>query len=333
MKVLFLTRRFYPDIGGVEKHIEKISKDLIKKGNEVTVLSENLRRYKKSEVYRGIKIYRIPVRSEKNKKWEIWRWLWQNRDLISQADAIHAHDVYYWFIPFKFLYPKKKSYITFHGYETYPIKTSTILMRKLSEKLATGNIIVGDFIKKWYGTKPNYVIYGGVDIPKKENIQPKKNSAIFIGRLDEHTGILEYSKAYSMIRKSFNDFSFTVIGDGKFINRLSKSIKIESSFNASDEITKYEFAFVSGYLSILEAIASKRLVFALYDNPLKEDYIKMSPFNEFIICAKTASELSEKINYFINNPSEKTKYIERAYEWVRDKTWENVAKTYLRLWE
>ena len=102
--------------------------------------------------------------------------MWQNRSLIKEADVIHAHDVYFWYFPFRFLFPFKKSFVTFHGYESYPIRKKAIMVRKLSEYLANGNIIVGDFIKKWYGTTPNYVIYGGVEISNiKYQINRKKN--------------------------------------------------------------------------------------------------------------------------------------------------------------
>ncbi|HEX8932546.1 MAG TPA: glycosyltransferase, partial [Patescibacteria group bacterium] len=42
MKILFLARRFYPDIGGVEKHVLEISKRLAAIGHEVTVVAEGI---------------------------------------------------------------------------------------------------------------------------------------------------------------------------------------------------------------------------------------------------------------------------------------------------
>jgi hypothetical protein len=43
--------------------------------------------------------------------------MWNNRDLIKEADIIHCHDVFFWYLPFRFLFPQKKVYIPFHGYE------------------------------------------------------------------------------------------------------------------------------------------------------------------------------------------------------------------------
>lgn len=164
MTILFFTSRFWPEIGGVETHALEVAKELVKRGHKVSVISENHGGLKDKEDYKGIEIYRIKIQtSERLKKFAIWHWLFKNRNLIKKADTIHCHDVFYWFLPYKFLYPKKPVFTTFHGYETkFPPSKKAIFIRKISEKLSWGNICVGDYIKKWYGTKPDYVTYGGV---------------------------------------------------------------------------------------------------------------------------------------------------------------------------
>ena len=47
MTFLFLSRRFYPQIGGVETHILEIGKRLVKNGHDVIVVSED-------SAYKGI---------------------------------------------------------------------------------------------------------------------------------------------------------------------------------------------------------------------------------------------------------------------------------------
>ena len=112
MKILFFTRRFWPSIGGVEKHCLEVGRVLIKEGNEVMVVTESSKQQvvssKECERKDGIIIYRIPVTAgERLKKFQIWRWLWTNRKLIEEADIVHCHDVFFWYLPFRFLYPKK----------------------------------------------------------------------------------------------------------------------------------------------------------------------------------------------------------------------------------
>src|SRR5438105_15885816 len=99
MKILFLARRFYPDIGGVEKHVLEVSKRLVAMGNTVTIVSESPN-FKTTTVDNPFKlnIIKIPIgKTEKKKKFLIWKWLWKHRKLIQDADIIHAHDVFYWY--------------------------------------------------------------------------------------------------------------------------------------------------------------------------------------------------------------------------------------------
>lgn len=336
MNVLFLSRLFYPHIGGVEKHVLEISKILIKKNHKVAIVTEQYNKNLISkEKFAGIRIYRIPDLKENwLKKFQIWKWMWKNRELIKRADIVHCHDVFFWYLPFRFLFFKKPVYTTFHGYENYPLKPKFIFMHKISEKLSLGNICVGDFMKKWYKAKPTYVSYGGVSLIKdSEFIIQSKKSAIFIGRLDEHTGIRMYLDAVREIRKKIPSFRFTVIGDGKFRKNITQDI-LSLGFQRNPEkfLKKSHFAFVSRYLSILESMAAKRLVFAGFDNPVKEDYLKMTPFFKYIITFGSAEELKTKVFYFLENTIETEQMVRNAHQWVKDQSWNRVGELYLRLW-
>jgi len=330
MKIVFLTRLFYPDIGGVEKHVLEIGKRMVKDGHKVLVITES--KGEGREVMEGVEIRRVRTPSNWFKKFYIWIWLLRSRKYIREADIIHAHDVYYWYFPLRFIYPGKKSFITFHGYESYPIKKRAIMVRKISEKLSNGNIIVGDFIKKWYGTKPNFVIYGGVDSPAKYVKPGTKDSALFIGRLDEQTGIMDYANAVDLITEKIKDFKFTIIGDGEFTQRLSRYRPLGFKPNPEAYFKSHNFAFVSRYLTVLEALANQRLVFALYDNPVKEDYLKMSPFSRFIVIENNSERLAEKVLEYLRNDDMSKKMVEEGYKWVKTQTWDGVVDKYYRLW-
>lgn len=148
MKILFLTRRAWPEIGGVEKHIREVSNRLTKKDHKVTIISEqNIK-------YPHIKFLGLLF---------IWFWLLRHRKLIKNANIVHCHDVFIWYLPFRFLYLKKPVYTTFHGWEgIWPIPLKNILLKKLAAKLSWGTIAVGHYIEKYYGIKADKIIYGGV---------------------------------------------------------------------------------------------------------------------------------------------------------------------------
>lgn len=286
MKILFLTRYCYPHIGGVERHVHEVSLNLRKKGHKVTIISEEDIKYPHIK-YIGLL--------------HIWFWIFKNRELIKESDIVHCHDVFIWYLPFRFLYPNKKVYITFHGYEDYPLRKLSILIRKISAKLSRGNICIGKFIEKWYGIKANYISYGAVDTSKfkPRDIKPKYD-AVFIGRADEQTGFNQYIK-------------------------IKKNILVVSDKpNPEDYYPLGKFAFVSRYLSILEAFACKMPVIALYDNPLKKDYLTMTPFKDWI---KVASDI-KKLSYKISEAQ-----IESAHKWCQTQTWDKLTDIYLKLWE
>jgi len=135
-----------------------------------------------------------------------------------------------------------------------------------------------------------------------------------------------------LIRKKIPDFTLTVYGDGPFRDRVKGEgiiLKGENPF-ADKEIPKYEYAFVSRYLAILEAMAAKRLVVAHYDNPVKKDYLELTPYKDWIITSRFASDVAKKV---INlKDKEKDIMIEKSFSWVKDQTWEKLASGYHTLW-
>ncbi|MDP2637841.1 MAG: glycosyltransferase family 4 protein [Candidatus Levybacteria bacterium] len=338
MKILFFTRLFYPHIGGVEKHILEISRILLKKGYSVVVVAErNDPNIKSEEILEGIQIHRINVgRNVWFKKFRIWKWLFENKYLIKEADVIHCHDVFFWYLPFRFLYRFKKVFTTFHGYESYPVTKRAIVVRRISEKLSKGNLCIGDFIKKWYGTKPTYVSYGGVktsNMKMQNPVRISEMSAVFIGRLDEQTGIKTYVEAVKLIRNKIPDFKFEVVGDGRLSQEINKYFRVLGfKDNPEKFLLKHNFAFVSRYLSILEAMAAKKLVFAVFDNPIKEDYLKLSPFAKHIIISRSAKEISEKVLFYLKNFSDKDRKVKEAFKFAKNQSWGNVVDIYQKLW-
>ena len=247
MTILFFTRLFHPHLGGVEKHVERIGEELVKLGHQVTVVTEQYdKKLKQVTKHKGIKVHRIPVYnvSEKAKKWRIWHWLWRHRSLINQADIIHIHDVFFWYLPFRFLFPQKPVFITFHGYETkFPPSKSAVWQKQLAAKLTSANICVGDYIGKWYGIKATLVTYGATD--QKKLPLPKNPHILVLGRPSKDNNIQEVRQA------------------------LKRAKHIPTTYS----LRQASVVIASSYLSILEALAAGRPVISLYSNPLKEDYL------------------------------------------------------------
>ena len=224
--------------------------------------------------------------------------------------------------------------MTFHGYESYPIPKKAIMLRTIAERLTKGNICIGKFIEKWYGIKSDKISYGVVDVKKFKSIKRKyKYDAIFASRLDEQTGILTYLDTVKILKENGVIFRLLVLGDGKY-RKYADKLAITKGFvkETAPYFQESKYAFVSRYLAILEAFASKKLVFAVYDNPLKNDYLEMTPYRKWIVIERNAVGLAEKINYYLSNQKESDQMVEEAYKWVQNRTWEHMAENYVKLW-
>jgi glycosyltransferase involved in cell wall biosynthesis len=349
MKIVFLTRKFWPEIGGVEKHCLEVGKRLVKENHQLIVITEKIKKEASSNTKQsgtesakatggkdGIKILRIdPGRDNWFKKFRVWKELWSIKSVLRDADIIHCHDVFYWYLPFRLMYPTKKVFITFHGYEgnnTPGIKAKN--SHKIAEKLTKGNICIGEFLKKWYGTKPTIISYGATDSTRISKEKSDSRNILFLGRLEEETGIMEYLKAIKILGKDFK-YDLRILGDGSLKKKAEVFCKVNELnvkfYGFVDDIVRHldksNIVFVSRYLGILEALASKNLIFSVYNNEIKKDYLKMTPFKNFIYINKDAEGIANNLLEKIDQ-----KKIDSGYEWAKKQTWEELTKKYLKLW-
>ncbi len=355
MTILFFAKRFYPYVGGVEKHVLEISKKLTVKSYKVIVISEKVDKTYSNHKHLNLESARFagrPIEIESYKidagkddwfkKFRIWKQLWRYKKLIKNADVVHCHDVFFWYLPFRFIFPKKPVFTTFHGYEGNNLPSNkAIFMHKLAEKLSRGNICVGDFLSKWYGTKPTYVTYGAIDsdlISQGQILHKPDRDIMFLGRLEEDTGIMDYLKTLKILKGKNINLTMDIFGDGNLkekARKYAKENKLSVGFkgfvpNADRYLKDYKYIFTSGYLGILEAMAVKKPVFSLYGNIMKKDYLEMAPFSEFISISKNAEEVGKNLEKYMEDRNSIN--IQKAYDWVKIQTWENMVKIYLKLW-
>lgn len=343
MKILMMADFFYPHIGGVEKHVKFISKELLKRGYEITVLT---RRYSKDlpnqEEYEGINIIRFNDDTILSK----YNWLEKNQEIIQQHDIIHFHDFgafIYWYLPFFKDNLEKPIFVTFHGYEGFPINETAIYMRRVCEKMTYGSIAIGEYINKWYGTKSDFISYGGVETIQGDVLGDKENlTASFVGRLEEDTGIRRYIEAVKILKDKYNkNLKLFICGDGTLRKEIENYVK-ENELNVTcygfkdnpqNYVENCEYAFTSGYLSMLESMNNKQFVISIYENELKKDYLGCFPnqTNMFEVC-KSADEIADKLNYFDENLNAKNEKIETAYKFSCKQSWGNITDIYEKLY-
>jgi len=351
MKILMVVPAFAPHIGGIETHVLQVCKHLSALGICCSVITPKMNRaWPDRERFEGIEVARYP----KNMKmlFIIWLWLLANVRMIIQADIVHCHDfTFLVYLPFRFIFWRKRVYETFHGYDVplsltgYPIKKQWILIRKLIRILCAGAICVGRYIPKWYGTRCDKFVYGGPRSTWQSGSQPvlRPKSCAYVGRLDADTGVDELVRALGVLNKRYKiDISLDVIGDGLlrgFLENLAKENNLRVTFHGVvPDPRKYlescEFVFASGNLTIVEALNLAKPVLASYRDPVRRDYLRywQALAGDALIIERTADKLAERIAELYLEPRRLTYLRVAAQQAGPEFSWESVAREYADLY-
>jgi glycosyltransferase involved in cell wall biosynthesis len=159
MKVVFLARRYFPSVGGVERHIQGVIQALyqLRPDLEVVIVTEQHdQQLSEHEVVDGVDVFRIPLDQKTDIKSQIWSWISQHRSVVHSSDIVHIHDVFFWMIPDLLVLSRPQMYMTFHGYEPPgPPNWKQKFWHQMAEMLTQGSIAVGGFHQKWYGVEPS----------------------------------------------------------------------------------------------------------------------------------------------------------------------------------
>ncbi len=305
-KVLFITKYYYPHIGGVERHVEEVSKEFIKKVHKIAIITEKYdSKLTDQETQDGIRIYRFSYPKIKFLGLiTIWLKLFSYFKLFITSDIIHIHDVAIWYLPVRLILFWKPIILTVHGWEgSYPIPLKNILLKRLSVLISSKTICVGKYIEKYYGIRADKIIYGGVNLTR---FRIKKNPKliIYLGRLGKDTGLKTFLRA----AKKLKDYKIEFCGDGPLIDECKKVGGVHGFVDPHPYLAKASICFASGYLSVLEALAYKCQVIVVYDNPLRKDMFLNSPFKKYIFLCKSRFEVqraikSKKKSKYKNIPS------------------------------
>ncbi len=348
MNIIFIVPDYYPHIGGVERHTRAVAGQLVAQGHRLTVFVEKRRTADAChQVDQQVEI----IRFVKKNYWIFRKVSFKyqfikNFRLFAQADAIHFHDFStFWLWGFA-VYAVlrclgKKIFITFHGWEgRVPPAKGIILKRKICAFLTHANICAGHFIEKWYGTRADRITYGGCTPPASPSETTRKNG-LFVGRLEEDTGVREYILAWKTVNQLFPDLELIICGDGSRRQHLQEMAKEKNIKNIrfmgfvqepEKMVARSVFVFTSGFLGILEAFARQTPVIAAYDNPLKKDYLTMLPGSDKMLwIAGSSDDIVAAVQEI--QSSDIRKKLDTAYSFAMENSWQRVAADYLQLYK
>ena len=90
MRIVFVTYRYWPAVGGVEKYMHRLSQALLGKGHQVDlVCAAHEDGLPTSEIHEGVRVHRFPAHRSPMR---CWFDLMMKRKLFCDADVIHISD-------------------------------------------------------------------------------------------------------------------------------------------------------------------------------------------------------------------------------------------------
>lgn len=362
MRICVVTSVKFPPEEGIGNYIYNMSKEFIRKGHDVTVITRGNFQKTHLENYDGIKIYRVPFILLYPFHVHL-HGIFVNKlfnSIKNNFDVIHVHSP---------LPPLVKSPIpvllTIHSpmksgasvlkitdlfslatkfqakYISYPLERKLI---KNSSMVTAVSSTVSKNLED-YGLKAEDIklVYNGVDqdIFFPSGKKPEEKYILYTGRISYGKGLLELIDCAKEVCEIRDDVSFVLAGDGPLLSNLKKKvtdlnlqnrIKFLGQVNRKKIVNLYQnatiFAFPSYYEglpgSLLEAMACQLPIVAT-EVPGNIELIEHNK-NGIFIPPKNASAISKAILDLLDDPDKRDKLGKNARKTIEDKfTWDAVS--------
>jgi hypothetical protein len=204
---------------------------------------------------------------------------------------------------------------------------------------------IGDFIPKWYNTHADVVSYGGVDVGLYGSITERCDQLplrlAYVGRFERDSGVLELVEAVRLhCKSSGRALELHLFGRGSLESELARlaptdllSLTVSPPVgNLRDVLRSFPIIFASGYLTMIEALCARRIVFAYYDNPLREDYLRLHPAAGSMFICGSADDVTDALAKCEQRIRWACEFSEPGWRWAREQSWDKLALQYTALW-
>lgn len=201
MKILIFSTVFYPDLGGIENLTLNLSKEFIKKGHEVKVIT-----YKKqNKPLTGIEVHYAPG-FKKMLKLFLWCGVYYMPNISLKG---------IWPL---LIVPKKHWVISQNDFSLTDKINPLSLLKLFLIKFSSKNISVSKSVATSIHT-PSEIIYNCYDnaVFTMKNMGERKLNFVFIGRLVSQKGCDILIKACANLQQPF---TMTIVGDGPELDSL-----------------------------------------------------------------------------------------------------------------
>lgn len=316
MKIMMITVRFPPALGGTEKHVFLISRELMKRGNMVTVYTTNSMSIEDTSIIKNVSKMKLSnilqeenIESIKIKRFEIffryWSFLYvpelfrRIRKDIHEFDIIHSHVYHATTSLIGCYYAKKMNkpfILTAHDLiipDDLPI--SAKLFKKIYDKtfgrfliknstmlIALTEDQIEQYILRGANLDKIKIIPNGIDLEKyivNEKLERTCNTEkclLFVGRIDKYKGIQDIIE---MMPKVLNEYPKT------------KFIVVGRDYGYKDELTKTIRSNIEDNVIFVENISDEELICLYRKSDIFVFPSKMEGFGIVILEAMAAGTL------------------------------------------
>jgi glycosyltransferase involved in cell wall biosynthesis len=272
MKIVLVCPRYYPDIGGVEMHVQEISERLVKRGHSVEVVCTDPRgMHPKKDLIHGVHVTRFRGFAPNDAYFFAPRMMWYLKH--SDAAILHAHGYHAFPALFAAMAAQGKKFIFtphYHGrghtrfrnllLKWYDLVAKRIFYRAdriICDSEYEKNLITGKFD---ICPEKLVVIPNGINFHEftTREVTRDPSRLLYIGRLENYKGIHHIIGALPRL----DNFSLVIIGKGPYekdLHDLAHALNVEhkitwkKDLSREDLIREYMSAGIFISLSSFEA--------------------------------------------------------------------------------
>lgn len=349
-----------PHLGGIERYTDNLSKELVKRGYKVVIVSSDYQFDKNYEMEKeGITYLKIPVHKLFISRYPIPK---KNKDYKKTIEKLNSLNIDAIIVNTRFhltslvgaRYGKKHKIPVFlieHGSQHLTVDNKVLdYFGSIYEHALTGYI--KRFVNYYYGVSKeaciwqkhfkinsNGVWYNSIkDFSKDYEIKKdnKNINILYAGRILKQKGVLELVNSFNELCNEYDNIYLHIAGDGNLLESLKSENKNERTkfygkLNFNDLCGLYSKADIFVYApiwpeglptSILEASLMECAVISSPQGGNKE--VVDDKKNGLMI--NNEEELKQALKYLIENPKEREQLSKNLKEKVlKDFEWENTT--------
>ncbi len=360
MKIAMIISTPFPPEEGIGYYTYNLSKNFIKKGHEVTVITRGSLRTK-TEFFDGIRIIKVPFIPLYPLHVHIHGFFINNilNSMEKEFDVIHIHTplapVINTSLPvvttihgsmienarvMKIVDLKSMGTKILTKFVSYPLILKLI---ECSNTITTVSNSVKSELKKYYSLEDVLITENGVDNKKFVPSDDKKNYVLYVGRLSYGKGLFDLLEIAEQICQKY-DIKFYLVGKGELEkkikkkimkNGLKKKIRLLGNLTHDELVNVYQnaslFLFLSYYEGfptvVLEAMSSG-LPVLISDIESHKTFIENGK-NGILIKKGSSNDAIEKIDILLNNADLRASLGKNARKTVEERfTWDKISQNF-----